>query len=191
VVLVDGTRADKSSLLPAGMHSVEIRHYGFESWTRDLRVDAGLVNRVSVVLAPTPAYLHDVEQRAHHRRTWSYVLAGTGLAIAGTALGIGLWNESRYQDWKQKRSDLENAYQATGPHPATAADLEPRKNDVNSQLRSIHALDVVTAMLGVAGGMLVGSGALLYFSTEDPRRQRGNSSTGRRPPLGVGMNIAW
>jgi hypothetical protein len=191
LILVDGAAASKSNVLPSGVHSVEIRHYGFELWTRELRVDAGNVRRVNVVLAPTTAYLHDLEERAYHRRTWSYVLGATGLAIAGTALGIGLWNDGRYSDWQQKHSELANAYKASGPNAPTAAELEPKKNEANSQLRSIHAFDIVTAILGVSGGMLLGSGAVLYFTTPDPERQYGNPSGVWRTPQGVGMNVAW
>ena len=95
VLLVDGTPAAKSNVLPPGLHWVEIRHYGFLPWSGALRVDAGQVNRINIVLTPTPAYLQDIEQRAERRRTWSYVLGATGMAVAGAALGIGFWNDDR------------------------------------------------------------------------------------------------
>ncbi len=191
LVLIDGTPAAKSNLLPPGPHSVEIRHYGFESWTHELHVNAGGANRVNVVLTPTPAYQQDIEQRAQYRRTWSYVLGATGIAVVGTALGIGLWNDGRFGDWKQKRSALEDAYQASGPGTPTAAELESRRNDANSQLHSIHAVDIVTAILGATGAMLLGSSTVLYFTTESPRRQRGTGFAVRNASQGVGMNVAW
>lgn len=188
VLLVDGAPADKSNVLPPGLHRVEVRHYGFLPWTRELRVDAGGVNRIHVALTPTPAYVHDSEQRAQHHRTWSYVLGATGIALAGTALGIGLWNDSRYSDWEHERSELQNAYSGSA---AAAAELEPERRDVNSELRSIHAVDIATAMLGVAGGMLLGSGALFFFTAEDPQHPRSQSTAagGARP--GLGVNVLW
>lgn len=188
LVIIDGSGADRSNLLPPGLHSVEVRHYGFEPWVRLLRVDAGSVQHVEVRLTPTPAYVHDIEQRARARRNWSYVLGGAGAAIAGTALGLGLWNNGRYSDWKQTRTALEQAYQ--GP-VANAAQLEQRRNDVNNQLRSIHSVDIVTAMLGVAGGMLLGSGTLLLLTTEEPLHQHGQPTAWRRGPQGIEMNVAW
>ena len=191
LVLIDGSRADRSSLLPPGLHSVEVRHYGFEPWVRLLRVDAGSVQHVDALLTPTPAFLHDIEQRAGTRRTWSYLLGGAGVAIAGTALGLGLWNNGRYSDWKQKRTALEQAYQGPVADAAAAAQLEQRRNDVNNQLRSIHSADIVTAMLGVAGGLLLGSGTLLLLTAEQPLHQHGQPAAWRRGPQGIEMNVAW
>jgi len=191
IVLIDGSRAVGSNLLPPGLHSVEVRHYGFEPWVRLLRVDAGSTQRVEVTLTPTPAYLHDTEQRARARRGWSYVLGGAGAAIAGTALGLGLWNNGRYSDWKQKRTELEQAYQGPIADAASGAQLEQRRNDVNNQLRSIHSVDIVTAMLGVAGGMLLGSGTLLLLTAEQPLPQRGQPNAGRHAPQWMEMTVAW
>lgn len=191
LVLIDGSRANRSNLLPPGLHSVEVRYYGFEPWIHQLRVDAGGVNHVEVVLTPTQAYRHEVEARDRYRRTWSYVLGATGVAIAGTALGVGLWNHGRYSDWNQSRTELEQAYQVPVATAAAAAELEHRRNDVNSQLRSIHAVDIATAILGVAGGMLLGSGTWLLLNAEEPLRQHGQPTAGRRVPQGIGMNVAW
>jgi hypothetical protein len=191
VVFIDGARSARSELLPPGPHSVQVRHYGFEPWVRQLRVDAGIVHRVDVALTPTRAYLRDIEERARSRRTWSYVLGATGTAIVGTALGIGLWNQGRYSDWNQERRDLERAYQAPVADAEAAAELERRRNDVNSQLRSIHSIDIATAALGVAGGMLLGSGTLLLLTAEQPPSQHGQSTALRRAPQGIGMNVDW
>ncbi|MBN1608739.1 MAG: PEGA domain-containing protein [Polyangiaceae bacterium] len=191
VLLVDGAPAAKSSVLPPGLHWVEIRHYGFLPWSSALRVDAGQVHRVNVVLTPTPSYVQDIEQRAQRRRTWSYVLGATGIAVAGTALGIGLWNDGRYSDWEHARTELDKDYRASGPSAPTAAELEPRRDDVNDQLRSIHAVDIATAVLGVAGGMLLGSGAWLFFTTEAPPHPLRESAAVRRVRQGVGVNLDW
>jgi len=177
--------------LPPGLHSVAIRQYGFEPWVRLLRVDPGSVQHVVVLLTPTPAYVHDIEQRARARRNWSYVLGGAGAAIAGTALGLGLWNSGRYSDWKQRRTALEQAYQGPVADAAAAAQLEQRRNDVNSQLRSIHSVDIVTAMLGIAGGMLLGSSTLLLLTAVEPLHQHGQPTAWRHGPQGIELNVAW
>jgi hypothetical protein len=190
-LLVDGTPANKSNVLPPGLHWVEIRHYGFLPWSGALRVDPGQVNRVNVVLTPTPDYLQDIEQRERRRRTWSYVLGATGVAVAGTALGIGLWNDGRYADWEQARTELDRDYQASGSSAPTAAELEPRRDDVNDRLRSIHAVDIATAMLGVAGGMLLGSGAWLFFTAEAPPRALRESAAVGRVPEELGVKLDW
>ncbi len=187
-ILIDGVRADRSNVLPPGLHAVEVRHYGFEPWVRQLRVDAGSTHRVDVTLKPTRAYLHDIEDRARQRRTWSYVLGATGVAIAGTALGVGVWNHGRYIDWKQHRTELEQDYQAPG---VAAADLEQRRKDVNGELRSIHSVDTVTAVLGVAGGMLLGSGTLLLLTTKEPPRGHKQSQALQLTQRRIGMNVAW
>jgi hypothetical protein len=191
VIFIDGSRADRSNLLPPGLHSVEVQDYGFEPWIHQLRVDAGGVRRVEVMLTPTQAYRHDIEARARYRRTWSYVLGATGVAIAGTALGVGLWNHGHYSDWNQKRTELEQAYHAPVADAAAAAELERRRNDANSQLRSIHAVDIATAILGVAGGMLLGSGALLLLTAEESQHKYGQTNALRRNPQWMGMAVAW
>jgi len=151
-------------------------------------VDAGSTHHVEVILKPTRAYLHDIEERARQRRNWSYVLGATGVAIAGTALGVGVWNQGRYIDWKHERTELEQDYQAPS---VPAAELEQRRNDVNGELRSIHSVDIVTAMLGVTGGMLLGSGTLLLLTTKEPPRGHGQSLALQRARWRIGMNIAW
>ncbi|HEY5961367.1 MAG TPA: hypothetical protein VIV60_32640, partial [Polyangiaceae bacterium] len=189
-VFIDGMRAKSSNVLPPGLHTVEVRHYGFEPWVRQLRVDAGSIQHVDVMLKPTQDYLHDIEERAQQRRVWSYWLGATGIAIGGAALGIGLWNQGRYDDWQRRRTELELAYE-TPVTNANATELEQRRREVNGQLRSIHSIDIATAILGVAGGMLFGTGTLLWLTTEEPPRQDGQRSALRRAPIGMGMNVAW
>jgi hypothetical protein len=188
---IDGTPATKSSVLPPGLHWVEIRHYGFLPWTRELGVDMGQVHRVDVVLTPTPAYVHDVEQRAQHRRSVSYVLGATGLGIAATALGIGLWNDSRYSDWKRERAALEDDYAGSSRAAGTPSELERRRNDVNGQLRSIHAVDIATAILGATGGVLLGSGAWLYFTADDFQRPARQPVSVRHATRELGVDLVW
>ena len=62
---------------------------------------------------------------------------------------------------------------------------------MNNQLRSIHAVDIATAILGVTGGMLLGSGAWLFFTTEAPPRRLGQATAVGRVPLAAGVNLDW
>ncbi len=62
---------------------------------------------------------------------------------------------------------------------------------MNSELRSIHSVDIATAMLGVAGGMLLGSGTLLLLTTKEAPRGHGQSLALQQARRRIGMNVAW
>ncbi len=188
LILVDGRPSTADARVPEGLHSVEVKHYGFAPWKRDLFANADTVIKVGVELVPSPAYLRDYESRAGVQRTWSYVLGGSGVAALGVAIGLGVWNAGRNADWEDKRSALEADY-ASGDFDS--ADLERRRDDANALRDSIDNVDLVTTGFAVAGGLLTGAGAVLFLWGEEPDRYRGLSGRVQVTGDRVSATLAW
>ena len=94
---------------------------------------------------PAPAVAVSREAPSSTRRTWTYVLAGTSVAmLAGGAL------------FAVKAKNIDNELLA-GPHSSTTAD------DLMSQSKSAHGAATLLLVAGVAAG--AGAGVLYFWPT--------------------------
>ena len=94
---------------------------------------------------PAPAVAASREAPSSTRRTWTYVLAGTSVAmLAGGAL------------FAVKAKNIDNELLA-GPHSTTTAD------DLMSQSKSAHGASTLLLVAGVAAG--AGAGVLYFWPT--------------------------
>ena len=94
---------------------------------------------------PAPEVAAPREARSSARRTWTYVLAGTSVAmLAGGAL------------FAIKAKNIDNELLA-GPHSTATAD------DLMSQSKSAHGASTVLLIAGVAAG--AGAGVLYFWPT--------------------------
>jgi len=94
---------------------------------------------------PAPEVAAPREARSSARRTWTYVLAGTSVAmLAGGAL------------FAIKAKNIDNELLA-GPHSTATAD------DLMSQSKSAHGASTVLLIAGVAAG--AGAGTLYFWPT--------------------------
>jgi hypothetical protein len=94
---------------------------------------------------PVPAVIASREAPSSSRRTWTYVLAGTSVAmLAGGAL------------FAVKAKNVDNELLA-GPHSTATAD------DLMSQSKSAHGASTLLLLAGVAAG--AGAGVLYFWPT--------------------------
>jgi hypothetical protein len=94
---------------------------------------------------PVPAVIASREAPSSSRRTWTYVLAGTSVAmLAGGAL------------FAVKAKNVDNELLA-GPHSTATAD------DLMSQSKSAHGASTLLLIAGVAAG--AGAGTLYFWPT--------------------------
>ena len=145
--MVDGAPFPASGTLPAGRHVVTVIRAGFDSWEHEVALVPGQNPDLAVTLVPQDAYRKEFESRALRRRYWAWATGAAGLAVGAAAVGVFLWNDQRYADWEQKKTD-------------------------NHLKESIKTVDGVTIALGVAGGALLATGAVLYFTGDNPARYR-------------------
>lgn len=201
-VLVDGhavatTPRSEPILVPEGEHHLSLRRAGSQSEEVTVHIARGKTAAhdcrlpIARPFVSSEQVLYEFEQRQRSRRTWAYGLGATGLAFASAAVVVGVWNHHRYGDWDRERQKLQQDYRASASTVEAAAALDSRREDVNHRLRSIHAVDIVTAILGVSGGMLLGSGALFILTAEQSPSRSDASVAWRSRPLGLGMNVAW
>ena len=191
-VLIDGQSARPRTEQPSGLHLVEVRRHGFEPWKRQAYVSADLENRIPVQLEPLPAYLQEREEQVAHRRAQSYVLGGTGIVALGTAAVLGIWNHGRYSEWKEDRDSLGADYAEAAQSPADSSELDRRSVRAANLLESINSVDLWTAALGVAGGVMLGTSLYLYWDEGSTSETIAESSVQIGiAPSAFGITPAW
>jgi hypothetical protein len=167
-VEVDGTAWHSPEPLPAGKHVVTVTRAGFVRWQRAVELRPGLTLELAATLVPEQEYRQAYESRARRQRIWALASAGGGVALGAAALGAYLWNDHRHGRWDDEEAALHRAYSASGAVDFDALDRRQAQND--DLLDSIHTVDAVAVALGVTGGALLATGAVLYFTGDDPNR---------------------
>ncbi len=113
-------------------------------------------------------------------RRAAYVSTAVGVAAAGAALGVYLWNRGRYDDWQAGTTTLQELTPRTAAYRMQAVE----NNDLATSLtRANHAI----LGLSIASGVLVATGASLWFvdrRRERPTGQLSLSWTGSSAQLG-------
>jgi tetratricopeptide (TPR) repeat protein len=96
-------------------------------------------------------------------RRAAYVSTAVGVAAAGVALGVYLWNRGLYDDWQAGEAALQDLTPGSAAYRMQAV----ANNDIASSLTTAnHAI----LGLSIAGGVLVATGASLWLV--DRRRER-------------------
>lgn len=101
--------------------------------------------------------------RGKAMRRGAYTCAGIGVAAAGAALGVYLWNRDRYDDWKAGEAALQDLTPGSAAYRMQAV----ANNDLATSLTRANQAIVG---LSIAGGLLVATGASLWLV--DRRRGR-------------------
>jgi len=113
-------------------------------------------------------------------RRAAYVSTAFGVAAAGAALGVYLWNRGRYEDWQAGDVALQELTPGSAAYQMQAA----TNNDLASSLTTAnHAI----LGLSIAGGVLVATGASLWLVARGRERATGQLSlswTGSSAQLG-------
>jgi tetratricopeptide (TPR) repeat protein len=113
-------------------------------------------------------------------RRAAYVSTAFGVAAAGAALGVYLWNRGRYEDWQAGDVALQELTPGSAAYQMQAA----TNNDLASSLTTAnHAI----LGLSIAGGVLVATGASLWLLDRGRERANGQLSlswTGSSAQLG-------
>ena len=145
VVVIDGRLTGPSTRLPRGPHSVQIRRMGFIDWTRTVMARPGFPETIEVRLKPTPEHSQEVARAAEKRRTFAYLIGGTGIALLGTSAALYATNNARYRDWTAQG-------ESSSTHLSTALSIQ-RQDD---------------AALGVAvvGGVMLGYALISWLGAK-------------------------
>jgi len=181
------TPLSEPTRLAAGVHKIAASLAGHVPVERSVVIGQGKRHEVLLLLPMEVAKIPEVATRpapvsspSRLRPALPYVLAGAGVALAGGVLGAYLWERDAYQKWQAAQPPLKQSTSPQGsPEYAKAA------------TQSNHfATSVTTAkytMLGLAlgGGVLVTSGATLYFVDRPSRGRSTVPATSSRPAAGI------
>jgi tetratricopeptide (TPR) repeat protein len=118
---------------------------------------ASAVATPAAAATPTAPAPSDVpEPHARPLRSAAYVSAGVGVAAAGAALGVYLWNRGRYQDWQAGDA-------AVGDLKYGSAAYRKQVVENNDLASSLSTANKTIVGLSIASGLLVAAGASLWL----------------------------
>jgi len=107
-------------------------------------------------------------------------VGGLGIAAAGVATSLFIWNAGRYDDWSAANERLSK--DSNPPNPADHA-IEQQQND--DLARSIRATSWVTVSVAVASAAFLTSGVVLYLRSRRANRS-GDVKAAASPVVGIG-----
>jgi hypothetical protein len=197
VVTVDGrARGLYASPLPlvVGAHRVRVERGDFEPLERDVTIDAGRTTTLSIALAPTPEYRARYVAHATTMRTWGWIGVVGGAAIAGSGLGLFLYDVGK----RSGANDTISAIDAKSvPHANLGCDPFGDNNQAyvqNCEVARADAVDVVSransrdvfAFIGMGVGVAaIGTGIVLLVTGDDPHRYDVPADSARAPTTRV------
>jgi len=161
-VWIDGRRSALTARLPAGPHRVYVVRTGFESWTRMVAARPGFPETIAVKLRPTPEHALELQQAVQSRRTWAYVIGGTGLALLGSSVALYASNSQRYTSWQEQRDALARDIQNQRWSPT----LSDRAQTLQTQAASIQSRDDFAIGGTILGGALLSYSIASWFSAQ-------------------------
>jgi hypothetical protein len=102
-------------------------------------------------------------------RNWALGLGAGGLALAGTAVGLFVWNTSRYHSWQTDR-DRYNAMLANG---SSGPSMVAENNALTDRAVNIQRADSAAVGLAVAAGAVLTSAAIVWFTSGHAKAKQG------------------
>ena len=155
-VLINGEQTNTSDpvSLPRGRHMVEVTAPHHMDQTITVNLDSRFAeHQIALVPEESPAVTRDKRQV---QKVVGATLGGVGVLLAGTAVGLYAWNDTRHRSWQTERDTISQ-------EPNSAPDLAERQAQSNARLQSIQTVDTVTWATGIAAGAFVGAGVFTYF----------------------------
>jgi len=167
-VLVDGAPA--VGRVPIGRHEVTVRRWGYEDWSQEAEIRAGVRTELTADLEPNPEAIGAARARMRNLQIVSGVLAGGALG-----LGVGAWGslaaaEREHERWTEHQRELDPLL-FSGQGDAALAE-EQRENDRRQQ-RRMDLEQLGTGLAVASGACLVSAASLFLESTlgaDAPRR---------------------
>lgn len=167
--------------VPAGRHELELTGPGYEPSRRTIELRAGETQTVSMTAVPTPSAWSEEQDGARNtRRLAAYVLGGVGLAAAGGAVVLYVYDNGAHAEWRERNRALLDEFEAD-PENVSASELDALIEDENA----IRNRDTIAVGLGVFGGALI-AGAVALLVLPDPAPRAEMVLTGRRK-----LDLKW
>jgi tetratricopeptide (TPR) repeat protein len=168
--------------IPFGRHTVSVSKLGFETWRGEWLADASARAPLRISLQPTEDYRLSYSRLARERRTWAYLAGGTGVAMAGLATGLFVWNAHSMSAWRTDRDSLYRDLVSGGP---SSAELE-RAADIQQRAANLQRVDDAATAIAVAGGALIAVSLTLWLTGAEPYpREKGAAASSLFSPSGL------
>lgn len=164
--LLDG-RPFTGQLVPPGRHRLVVSGPGFERTERTVSFSPGAVSTLVVIPRLDEASAsRELGDRRSTQRFVAYVAGGAGLALGAAALGLYVYNNGKYAQWKRDSEAFTNDY-VEDPNRAAPSRLDRLLADE----RAIRNRDALALGAGVLGGALLSAAVGLYLTAQpdEPR----------------------
>jgi hypothetical protein len=140
---------------------------------------AGVALQAQSPPAPSP-------RRSGARAALPYVLAGAGLALGASALGVYLWKRADYQQWQVGEAALRNETPGSAAYQARAAENQRMADSLTTANHTILGLSI-------AGGVLLAAGVSLYFFDRASARNSASFTVawGGGRSVAAGWRCSW
>src|SRR5690606_15477904 len=142
-IRANGIAIRDNANLPAGAQLLELSAPGYLSKTIQTTVSPG----ATAALHESLVALEPPRNPVSTRRIAGISAASVGVVTLGTGLALFLWNDARYQGWK-------DTYDEISLLPDDSPGREVLERESNHQLSQIEQIDTVTWALGIGGAAL-------------------------------------
>lgn len=137
-----------------------IKRSGFNDWQQVVIARSGFPQLFQVRLVPTAERVQEQRRKAAAKRSWSYVIGGTGLALLSTSAALYIDNNSRYRHWSDGRDSL--AREAEQGSPTLSEHIAASRQTAVS----IQRQDDVALGTALLGGAVVGYAIASWFTAD-------------------------
>jgi hypothetical protein len=166
--------------LPKGPHQIVVERGGFENAERSITVDSGRTTTVPIDFVPTPETRAAYVSRTTTQRTWGWISALGGVALAGGGVTLLVVDSGQKSDARttidQYNRSLEPGGDCDGGNGRYPDTYPPCKTitdagtDAQKKFDSAKSRDVAGYVLTGVGGAAALIGAYLLITGDSPSR---------------------
>jgi tetratricopeptide (TPR) repeat protein len=145
--------------VPPGRHRVSVQCVGFLPFSAGVNLGPGDTRVITADLVLSPEARARADRDRVSRRTWAFVIGGTGLAFGATSAVLFVVNEKRSSEWHDESRAL-NAQLAAGNPPSP--ELIAASLDHQSRAVAIQRTGDIAVGTAIVGGALLAVSTVLF-----------------------------
>lgn len=126
---------------------------------------SGAPHRITSAPPPTRDREPPLTTPGTRNRDWTLGLAAGSLVLAGTTVGLFVWNTGRYRAWQNDRRNFDAMLAVGGTNATTIS----QSHALTDRAVGVQRVDDLTVGLAVAATAALTSAAVLWFTRSSPK----------------------